>query len=49
VDPPHCVHDRPLGLRYTASVYFVLTTITSTGYGDITPVKGPGKLRRERS
>ncbi|KAF4668766.1 hypothetical protein FOZ61_005784 [Perkinsus olseni] len=28
---------RPLGVRYVASVYWVVTTVTTVGYGDITP------------
>ena len=38
------VRDAPLNVRYTISLYFVVTTITTVGYGDITP-QNPGEMR----
>jgi hypothetical protein len=31
-----CMVDRPLQERYVVSVYYVMTTISSVGYGDVT-------------
>ena len=34
--------DLPLGTRYMMSVYYVMTTLSSVGYGDITPRNAVG-------
>ena len=30
-----CIAEAPLGRRYLVSVYFVMTTLSSVGYGDV--------------
>ena len=32
-----CMIDAPLSRRYLTSMYFVMTTLASVGFGDITP------------
>ena len=39
------VFQTTLGLSFLDSLYFVTTTITTTGYGDISPSQGPDHLK----
>lgn len=36
-DPALSLHTASTGARYTACLYYIVTTLTSVGYGDITP------------
>ena len=38
------VEDLPLGKRYLAAVYFAVTTMTTVGYGDITPASNSERV-----
>lgn len=35
---PECMGEGSLGMRYLTSVYYVMTVLSSTGFGDILPV-----------
>jgi hypothetical protein len=36
--------EESLGIRYVVSVYFIMTTMASVGYGDVTPKSTGGEL-----
>jgi hypothetical protein len=36
--------EESLGIRYVVSVYYIMTTMASVGYGDVTPKSTGGEL-----
>ena len=43
---PVCFDQQSIGMRYLGSIYFVMTVLSSTGFGDILPVTPPGVCDR---
>ncbi len=38
-----CIVDAPLHRRYLVSIYYVMTTMSSVGYGDVLPRSTAGE------